>query len=1301
MPAQAPTPRTTRNSRGLRRSESVEADDAGRTATGRVTKRRKKTADASVAAATAAAASHLGFANALAAEPNAPAAPAAADTSNPANPAVLETIREEGAQPTPSQSAPLTHAAPSQPPHTPTKQDEAQSATPSVQSVAEHAHTPAPPAVQPVTPAHQVVLPPASPVAQPVPSVAQLSTSVSSPSPPSKIVDELTFASVGTPARAQYKPDSPGYETRRFKQKQALEGDKFARELYQAIRNDQLMRGCCCGLPNIYNSREEAETATGHLRFYIVDSNRNNLRVLQRKYDFVHYCLCPGAITPILPHFAEHLKEGSRKRKATDSEVELIAQVEGSKPTKKQAKTVERVLSPVNELEQPSPARSMWLNVQQSLATMGASVFNFLGKACQSVFNANAGYTIHDTRTHDPVRNQVVVKRFKRQYCLPLEDDGSPTDQKKSALSPDVSDHFRQAKWTNDRTKYIGREKIKVIEDTFQQHVHAIRNSIGIIGGTSMEELKASLTHEHDAPLCLIIQHLAEAEFGPIAADDPYEERNKKFQQAVQLYRDGCERAIAFIDNIYHDDSSFQNLQMAYPEPRIPLYVECVFFRRDTRIAGDFLTFVTKKGEDLGINFEMRDALAKMIADAKAVHKQELIPSWVELAGHNNTDCDGSELDLSSIKKLFDETPIDDFDIEPVYSIKYPKSELATVPVVPEEPKHYLEPIKGVLKETREFTAPATPPYVPTPQKKRRLAFESPVAKFIPPKKVPPEVKSVAAQEEERKQALVSQEEEENRLRYHDENYGPFLAGMISDHAHLYLDHQREDFRQRQERWKCNRREQIREHARIQLLTDEEKEEERKREEEQKEAQARLKRLNQERIDWKKELRERRLALERNPVMTPETKAKAMNVLSGDAKTPAEYRKFMEAEDSKSTATTRRKLWQQRGDRVRLPLIPPHQRIQLIDDLFAGSHENNKLDETSPRRPVPDSDSDDLEISNSKREALLLKNQIEGEFLSALERQVRQKKEEQKRKEEAEERQRIEEKLRRQEEELRRQEEERQRQEEEQRQKEEERHRKEAEKAASRGGLRLPTAPLISPLSDEWKARVMEASNADPTTELCQTLEPQALTRRDLEKLLSLTGWLNDNIIIGSILHVADYINKKAGVTDQNPKCAAFTTFFYPRLQKEGPHKVARLMRRAGVRKANFFDIETILVPICENSHWTLAVVRPGQRTISHIDSLQAGKGDDRTKAIIRDWVEKTLEEKWVEREWRVVDLKAPKQNNGWDCGVFTITNAMCLAIGIDPSAAYRSEQLTLQRRRLAAILLNGGFVGDFSLDGF
>src|SRR6266699_5045137 len=99
------------------------------------------------------------------------------------------------------------------------------------------------------------------------------------------------------------------------------------------------------------------------------------------------------------------------------------------------------------------------------------------------------------------------------------------------------------------------------------------------------------------------------------------------------------------------------------------------------------------------------------------------------------------------------------------------------------------------------------------------------------------------------------------------------------------------------------------------------------------------------------------------------------------------------------------------------------------------------------------------------------------------------------------------------------------------------------------------------------------------------------------------------------------------------------------------------------------------------------------------MDSLGVnGMGRTPITDIMYKWVQGILKERWDEG-WKVVNYPSPRQTNGWDCGVHTVTNAMFLALGLDPSY-YKSPEMPLQRDRLAATLLNGGFSGDFDLGG-
>ena len=208
------------------------------------------------------------------------------------------------------------------------------------------------------------------------------------------------------------------------------------------------------------------------------------------------------------------------------------------------------------------------------------------------------------------------------------------------------------------------------------------------------------------------------------------------------------------------------------------------------------------------------------------------------------------------------------------------------------------------------------------------------------------------------------------------------------------------------------------------------------------------------------------------------------------------------------------------------------------------------------------------------------------------------------------------------------------------------------------------------------------------------------MRRHDFAKVVSSTEWLNDEIVNGSLMWLDQAINSAAGIKDvkrATRKCLTMSSFFFKRLQDQGVARTQRTLRRYGVEKRNFLDVDTILLPICERAHWTLLVVRPSKRTVAHMDSLNS-RGNPAYTNLAVSWLKDVLEEKFIKDEWKVIFHEAPLQNNGHDCGVHTITNAMCVALGLSPVDSYTASDMPAQRIRIACMLLNGGFKGEFDL---
>ncbi|KAK7403585.1 hypothetical protein QQX98_010637 [Neonectria punicea] len=256
------------------------------------------------------------------------------------------------------------------------------------------------------------------------------------------------------------------------------------------------------------------------------------------------------------------------------------------------------------------------------------------------------------------------------------------------------------------------------------------------------------------------------------------------------------------------------------------------------------------------------------------------------------------------------------------------------------------------------------------------------------------------------------------------------------------------------------------------------------------------------------------------------------------------------------------------------------------------------------------------------------------------------------------------------------------------------------ERLASSGGLRVPTQTLVGAIPFEWQTRAQDTLRAAASTTLATTGEGVDLRRHDFAKVVPATEWLNDEIVNGSLNWLDQAINSAAGIKDvkrNTRKCLAMSSFFFKRLQEQGVARTQRTLRRYGVEKKNLLDVDTILLPICERSHWTLLVIRPSKRTVAHMDSLNS-RGNAVNTNIALAWMKDVLEETFLEAEWKVMRHEAPRQTNGYDCGVHTITNAMCLALGLSPIDSYAATDMPAQRIRLASMLLNGGFKGEFDL---
>ncbi|KAI4116915.1 MAG: hypothetical protein LQ345_002749 [Seirophora villosa] len=259
-----------------------------------------------------------------------------------------------------------------------------------------------------------------------------------------------------------------------------------------------------------------------------------------------------------------------------------------------------------------------------------------------------------------------------------------------------------------------------------------------------------------------------------------------------------------------------------------------------------------------------------------------------------------------------------------------------------------------------------------------------------------------------------------------------------------------------------------------------------------------------------------------------------------------------------------------------------------------------------------------------------------------------------------------------------------------------------AEERTRLGVRRMPTGPVILPLTEEWDNKVNAAMGKRTEVEVAKTSLGDIITRRDFGRVLPVrgvdpaSGWLNDAIISAYLQAAVDYGQKMRGVKRGSfPKVHAFNTFFYNNLSTKGYNSVRRWATKAKFGGKDILKMEKIFIPInLGGNHWVLAHVNPQTKTIEYFDSFHAP--GSRIVDNIKTWLAAELRDAFVDAEWTVVEKQGPEQYNASDCGVFCATTAKMIVLGVDPMA-FSAADMATQRRVMLAELMNGGFEGDFT----
>ncbi|KAL4964949.1 SUMO protease ULP1 [Aspergillus stella-maris] len=244
-------------------------------------------------------------------------------------------------------------------------------------------------------------------------------------------------------------------------------------------------------------------------------------------------------------------------------------------------------------------------------------------------------------------------------------------------------------------------------------------------------------------------------------------------------------------------------------------------------------------------------------------------------------------------------------------------------------------------------------------------------------------------------------------------------------------------------------------------------------------------------------------------------------------------------------------------------------------------------------------------------------------------------------------------------------------------------------------GRVLLEMPAVRPISEAQLVHLQISLCAKKNKLITHTTSGDPLHRDDLATCFKPQAWLNDEMMNAYMPLIVNFLRDRHDNTGRRdkPLFHAFNSFFFSNLRDKGVESVQRWATRAKIGGANLLKAELVFIPVHNNSHWTMMIVSPRARTIEHYDSL--GKGSKQFVSKVKGWVEKELGPSlYVEDEWKTPIVQSPQQDNGSDCGVFALTTAKAIGLGIDP-ASFGPPDIPTLRAKIVSEIVQGQILGD------
>ena len=175
--------------------------------------------------------------------------------------------------------------------------------------------------------------------------------------------------------------------------------------------------------------------------------------------------------------------------------------------------------------------------------------------------------------------------------------------------------------------------------------------------------------------------------------------------------------------------------------------------------------------------------------------------------------------------------------------------------------------------------------------------------------------------------------------------------------------------------------------------------------------------------------------------------------------------------------------------------------------------------------------------------------------------------------------------------------------------------------------------------------------------------------------------WLDDDSMNGYMKIIV------AQTRTATHRIAAFSSFFYAKLFADAKTYDYSQVER-WYQKENVCSLDTVLIPInLLNSHWVFAVIRVQQRIVEYRDSMPGTHGQEVFNNLVRYMKDKCKKTSpWTFRD---ISASVPRQNNGYDCGVYVLLYANCVAHGVPlTTESFTPNMVTAARRRIAYELI-------------